>query len=144
MARATTEAAATRRQSVELLDLRGTAPSVIARALGSDYRTVKRDLDLLASERVSDVSLAAERHRLLQAARLVEHEAWLLFRALPALDVNGKVGCLRTVLAAQARCGDMVEAIAGLAFEARLSALEEAQASAAPTPIRRGGSGWVG
>src|SRR5688572_16724144 len=94
--------AAARRERVEELALRGAGIRVIAREVGSDPRTVLRDLSLLAQDRAQDADLGGERHRLVAAAKLAEYRAWELFDAVPPADANGRLGALGKVLAAQA------------------------------------------
>jgi hypothetical protein len=132
VARVTADRAATRRAQIEGLELRGAPARVIARAVGADIRTVRRDLRAIAVERAHAIELAAERHRLLEAAHLVEREAWQLLAALPADDTNGRLGCLGKVLAAQARAAELVGALADAQLEERLSALEERLADMTP------------
>ena len=137
MGRATAEEAATRRQRVAELELRGAPPHVIAREVGSDVRTVQRDLQALAAERARDTDLAAERHRLLGAARAVEAEAWRLYDSLPAEDANGKLGALAKVLAAQAQGAKVTGDLAGADVERRLAELEQRLADVRPAAVRR-------
>lgn len=144
MARATTAGATARRMQAAELELRGVSVRGIAQALKSDPRTITRDLQVVATERQRDTSLDAERYRLLGAAREVERTAWQLYASLPPLDGAGRLGALRTVLAAQQRCGDVVAALADAQIEARVSALEErlqgatGRAQEGVTPFRRG------
>lgn len=130
MARATAAAAAARRGKVAELELRGVSAHGIARALGSDPRTIKRDLRALAAERARDTSLTAERHRLLAAAKLVEQQAWQLHHALSVADAAGKLGALGKVLGAQEAGRRIVGDLAMAALEERVAALEQQVAAA--------------
>ena len=136
MARATTDQALSRRARVAELELRGTALSVIARELKSDTRTIRADLAVLAQERAQDANLAGERHRLLAAAKLVEHESWSLFHALSGADSNGKLGALSKVLAAQAQGAKVVGDLAAADLERRLADLEQRLAVTDAGPVR--------
>src|SRR5439155_14208032 len=118
-----------RRRQVEALELRGATPAAIATALGADPRTIRRDLQALAHQRARSADLTAERHRLLEAAKLVEHQAWDLFDGLPAADVNGRLGALGKVLASQVQVVKLVGDLAALDLEARLTTLEESLAN---------------
>jgi hypothetical protein len=111
------------RHRVAMLDLRGASPSAIASQLGADFRTVRRDLSLIAKERAHATDLDGERHRLLATARTVEVKAWNVYET--ATDTNGRLGALAKVLAAQQRAADVVAALATLDLERRLQALEE-------------------
>jgi hypothetical protein len=139
MARATADEAAARREQVEHLSLRGARPSVIARAIGSDARTVRRDLRVLAKARAAESDLASERLRLLAAAKGIELEAWQLLARLSAGDVNGRLGCLSRALAAQDRQAALVSDQAAADLAARVSNLEQRVNEAA-----RGGRGAGG
>ena len=138
MARATTDQALTRRAAVAELELEGATAAVIAKALGSDYRTVQRDLAAIAQERAQNVDLAAERHRLVEAARLVERESWALFRATPSTDANGKLGALAKVLAAQAQGAKVIADLANADLERRMEQLEQLLQQMQPATHRRG------
>ncbi len=119
------------------LELRGASARVIAREVGSDIRTILRDLQALAAERARDTDLAAERHRLLGAARAVEAEAWALFDRLSAEDANGKLGALAKVLAAQAQGAKVAGDLAGADVERRLAELEARLTDVRPAAVRR-------
>ena len=97
-------------------------------------RTIRRDLQALARQRTRSADLTAERHRLLEAAKLVEHHAWELFDGLPAADTNGRLGALGKVLASQVQVVKLVGDLAALDLEARLAALEQSLATGEPTP----------
>ena len=125
MARVTTDHQLTRRARVAELELRGSSAPVIAREVGCDVRTVRADFLALAQERAQDANLAGERHRLLDAAKLVEHESWALFHALSGADSNGKLGALGKVLAAQAQGAKVVGDLAAADLERRLADLEQ-------------------
>jgi hypothetical protein len=128
MAGTSNDTALDRRRRVEALHLHGATAAAIARALQVDRQTVQRDLDLLARQRARGTDLAAERYRLLAAAKLVEQEAWDLFAGLPPADANGRLGALSKVLAGQAQAIRLVGDLAAGDVEARLAALEDALA----------------
>src|SRR5437899_2080462 len=115
-----TEAASLRRRRIEALELRGANPTTIASAVGSDLRTVRRDLHTIAQQRNRSANLGAERHRLLDSAKLVEQQAWELFESLPASDANGRLGALGKVLASQAHVVKLVGDLVALDFVARI------------------------
>ena len=123
--------ALSRRSQVETLDLRGATPTTIARALGADPRTVRRDLQALTAQRERGTDLDRERLRLLDAARLVEREAWLLFDALPPADANGRLGALAKVIAGQLQAAKLVGALTALDLRDRIAALEATLAARA-------------
>jgi hypothetical protein len=124
MAGKSAQAASLRRRQVEELELRGATAAAIATALKADPRTIRRDLQSLAHQRTRSADLMAERRRLLEAAKLVEHHAWDLFDGLPAADTNGRLGALGKILASQARALQLVGDLATLELEARLTALD--------------------
>jgi hypothetical protein len=123
--RSSTEDQLHRRGRVAEMELEGAAAAVIAKALGSDVRTIRADLAALAQERAQNADLAAERHRLLDASKLVEQTAWALYRSLPADDANGRLGSLAKVLAAQSQGAKVVGDLANADMERRLAQLEE-------------------
>ena len=125
-----------RRRQVEALELRGATPAAIARDLGADLRTIKRDLRMLAQQRARAADLTAERRRLLDAARLVEKQAWELFDALPAADPTARLAALGKVLAGQSQTIKLLGDLAAADIEARLAALEEALIEDSPSPRR--------
>lgn len=114
-----------RRAQVEFLELRGASAGAIAKEVGADRRTVKRDLAWLTQERAQRVDVAASRLRLLEAAQLVEVESWRLHQKLPATDTNGRLGCLGKILAAQERQATLVGAIETATLAAEVAALRD-------------------
>jgi hypothetical protein len=122
------EAASLRRRRIEALELRGASPAAIATAVGSDLRTVRRDLHAIAQQRGRSANLSTERHRLLDSAKLVEQQAWELFESLPPADANGRLGALGKVLASQAHVVKLVGDLVALDVVARVDALEQALA----------------
>lgn len=125
MPRTTDLEAAERRQSVQELDLKGYSARAIANAVGSRPETVKRDLKLIAAQRVRDNNFTSERHRLLQAGRAVEAAAWELMDRLPERDINGRLGSLSKVLAAQERVAKVLGDLIQLDTERKVIKLEQ-------------------
>lgn len=120
-----------RRAKVEALELRGATAPAIARELGADLRTVQRDLRWLATRRGADLDVPAARLRLLDAAQLVEVESWRLHQKLPAMDTNGRLGCLGKILAAQERQATLVGSIETATLAAEVAVLREQVAALA-------------
>lgn len=125
MARATTDQAATRRQRVSELYAEGLTVAGIALAIGSDPRTVQRDLAALSAELTAATDLAGERLRLIEAARAVERESWALYRRLSDEDSAGKLGALSRVLQSQAQGAKVIADLANADLERRMAQMEE-------------------
>lgn len=136
MPRSTVEATLSRRRQVEALELRGVGVLAIAKQLGADVRTIRRDVAALATERTRTTDLAGERLRLLAAAKEVEVASWGIYSALPTSDAAGRLGALGKALAAQQRAADVLGALAAASIEQRLSALE-AEHSTEPLDLQR-------
>ena len=124
MGRPTTAAAAVRRHQVDELACRGLKAAGIARAIGTDYRTVERDLKALSVARQAAIDVKAERARLLEAARAAEAEAWKVYAGAKGHDAV-KLGALGKILGAQAQALAVLRDLSGGELEARLDALEQ-------------------
>jgi hypothetical protein len=96
----------------------------IGQAIGSDVRTIKSDLAVIAGERATTRDFDAERQRLADAARAVEAEAWALYERLPGRDGAGRIGALRTALAAQAQVADAIGNLETADLARRVAVLE--------------------
>lgn len=95
-------AVADRRRKVANLWLEGTAQSAIARLLDTPLRTIGRDLEVIRAElrAAHHAELEDARARSLAVLRLVQQEAWALFRRLPDTSTN-RASALSTILAAE-------------------------------------------
>ena len=140
----TTEDTVERRRRVAELDARGMSAWAIGQAIGSDVRTIKSDLAVIAGERATARDFDAERQRLADAARAVEAEAWALYERLPDRDGAGRIGALRTALVAQAQVADAIGTLETADLARRVAALEATvgeehtdEADQRPTAARR-------
>ena len=102
--------AAARRERVGELWTKGASAAQIARVVGADRQTVRRDLALLGRELVAETDLPAQLARLLRGAQAVEVAAWgerqlglvlaslktqaTVLAALQGLDVTERVEAL--------------------------------------------------
>lgn len=113
MPRVTSQAQAARRERVGGLWVRGLSLSAIARAANCEWRTVKRDVALLAKQTADEWDVAGELHRLLLAGRAIEAAAWIS-------------GDHALALAGQKQTLSVVQVLQSADVEHRLQALEQA------------------
>jgi hypothetical protein len=107
------------------MTVRGLANDQIAAVAGVDEATVREDQQASAEDVLGKEPLAAERARLLAAARQVEQAAWQIFRDLPPHVVEARLAALGTVLSAHGRTIEIVGAIERQSMVQDLAALGE-------------------
>ncbi len=71
------------------------------------------------------MDVAAARLRLVEAAQLVQVEAWTLWQTVPAIDLNAKLGLLGKILAAQQQESAMLGHIENATLAAELAELRQ-------------------
>ena len=124
MARTTLDESITRRAKVAHLELRGANATGIARELGCDVKTVRRDRPALARDRAQALDVSGTRLRLLESAALIELEGWKLWQTLPAQDINGRLGLMGKILAAQERQSALLREIEAASLVADVEQLK--------------------
>jgi hypothetical protein len=124
MPRVTNAQAAARRERVAEFWVRGVSVAGIAKAVGCDWETARRDISLLGRRAVAETDVPGELHRLLLAGRAVEASAW----------ARQELGL---ALAAQKAQLAVLTTLQGLDVERRLAELEaRLQATEAPALTR--------